>query len=79
MVGQMTDQLMRVRQVEEALAAAFRQRGNFEVMTVDGERWVYLTPNSHLFADAGVEQPTAGLWDLAVDLERLLSAEGLIR
>lgn len=79
MVGQMTDQLMRVCQIQDALAAAFRQRWDFEVMTVDGERRVCLTTDRSLFANAGMEQPAASLWELAVELEFLLSAEGLIR
>lgn len=80
MVGQMTDQLTRVRQIEDALANAFKNRLNFGITAgFDGERWVHLASGHSLFVDAGLEQPSAGLWDLAVDMERELSAAGLIQ
>jgi hypothetical protein len=62
----------RVAEIEEALANALR-RGDFEVVTIDGERYLRPILRGHVMEDAIWSYPLLSLDAVARDLERLLS------
>lgn len=62
----------RVAEIEGALAKALR-RGGFEVVTIDGERYLRPILSADMLEHMGFTYPLLSLDAAARDLERLLS------
>jgi len=62
----------RIAEIEDALATALRS-GGFEVVAIDGERFLRPILRGHVMEDAIWSYPLLSLDQVARDLERLLS------
>jgi hypothetical protein len=77
MVGQMTE-LERVRLIEEALAKAFASDGNFCVGADQGERLAYCTSWRWTLDHPDDDPLTISLTEIARDIDRCLTADGVL-
>ncbi|MHA7881742.1 hypothetical protein [Nitratireductor rhodophyticola] len=63
----------RIQRVEDAIAQALN-RGSFEVVTHDGERYLQPILQGHVIGDCDIiSLPRLSLFNVARDLERALS------
>lgn len=63
--------ITRVNEIEDALAKALR-RGDFEVIAIDGERFLQPVMQENGIYIGGRSYPVLSLYDVAREMERLL-------